>query len=66
MIEGNILAVTDSKISKEENLISNMEVEISFNIPKNLLGQKEPTLRSWKRMLRRSNIQTSHENLPKT
>ena len=54
----------DNNNSNEDNSNMDMEMDSMSNYIGDWLGQKEHALRSWKRILQRSNFQTSVENLP--
>ena len=68
-IEGKMLTDMDKNNSNEDN--SNMDIDMEnekesmSNYTEDWLGQKEPSLRAWKRIFRSSNFQTPVENLPK-
>lgn len=49
-IEGKTLADMDNNNSNEDNSNMDMEMESMSNYIEDWLGQKEPSLRSWKRI----------------
>ena len=63
--QGSTLANVANENSNEESLKLDMEMECISNFDEDILGKKELSLRSWKRILRSSKSQTSLENLSK-
>ena len=64
-IKGKTLADVDNQNSIEENSNSDKKMECNSNSAKDSSGKKDSYLRSWKRILRNSNTQTSLNNLSK-
>ena len=57
--KGSTLANVANENSNEGRLMSDTEMECSFNFDEDIPGKKELSLRSWKRILRSSKSQTS-------
>ena len=64
-IKGKTLADVDNQNSIEENSNSDKKMECNSNSAEDSSGKKDSYLRSWKRILRNSNTQTSLNNLSK-
>ena len=64
-IKGKTLTDMDNNNSNEDNSNKDIEMENVSNYTEELPGQKETSLRSWKRILQSPNFQIFVENLPK-
>ena len=64
-IKGKTLTDMDNNNSNEDNSNKDIEMENVSNYTEELPGQKETSLRSWKRILRSPNFQIFVENFPK-
>jgi len=64
-IKGKTLTDMDNNNSNEDNSNKDIEMENVSNYTEELPGQKETSLRSWKRILQSPNFQIFVENFPK-